>query len=110
MFGLSGGEILTLILMAFILMGPKNLPENMRKFARFIKKVRAFATNATISLKQELGPEFADLNPADLNPKNYLKNQLLNELDLTEDLSDLKLTKNADTIKSTESKVDPDLL
>ena len=57
MFGISGGEFITLIILAMILMGPNHLPEQMRKVAVFIKKVRNFAHNASLELKQELAKE-----------------------------------------------------
>jgi sec-independent protein translocase protein TatB len=109
MFGLSGGEVLTLIVLAFILMGPKSLPENMRKAARFIKRARDFASNATASLREELGPEYSDLNVTDLHPKNFIKKQLGDVLD-----SDILNTKAEIENQVTEIKksasIDPDLL
>ena len=61
-----------------------------------MKKIRTFATTATNELKENLGPGFEDLQPADLNPKTFIKNQLSNALD-------------AQDVKA-KAKIDPDLL
>jgi sec-independent protein translocase protein TatB len=95
MFGLSGGEVLTLFVLAFILMGPKRLPSAARQAAIFIKKARAFAAGATQELRGSLGPEFSDIDLTDLNPKSLIKKQLTGVLDehvtaLNEPIIDLK--------------------
>jgi sec-independent protein translocase protein TatB len=107
-FGLSGGDLLTLVVLAFVLMGPNRLPENFRKLAVFIKKVRDFAQTAAAELKQELGPEFKDLDLNDLNPKALLKRQIGEVLDPTSNIenSDTPLEPNPNR----KVQIDPDLL
>jgi sec-independent protein translocase protein TatB len=51
-------------------------------------------------LKENLGPGFEDLKPADLNPKTFVKKQIESVLDETP-------TK---VVKRPENKIDPDLL
>jgi sec-independent protein translocase protein TatB len=95
-FDFGAGEIIGLAVLAMILVGPDKLPQFAVDAAKFVKKIRTFATTATNELKENLGPGFEDLQPADLNPKTFIKNQLSNALD-------------AQDVKA-KAKIDPDLL
>jgi sec-independent protein translocase protein TatB len=98
-FDFGAGEIVGLALLAMILLGPDKLPQFAVDAAKFVKKMRAFATTATNELKENLGPGFEDLEPSDLSPKSFLKKQLSNVLDQDDESS-----------KKAAAKIDPDLL
>lgn len=87
-FGIGGGELFLLLLFAVIVFGPEKLPEFSRKVARVLFTIRVMANQATNQLKEELGPEYADLTLADLNPKTFVRKNLL--ADVEEDLADIK--------------------
>ena len=95
-FDFGAGEIIGLAVLATILIGPDKLPQFAVDAAKFIKKIRTFATTATNELKENLGPGFEDLQPTDLHPKTFIKKQLASALDE----QDVK----------TKGKLDPDLL
>ena len=80
-FDFGAGEIIGLAVLAMILVGPDKLPQFAVDAAKFVKKIRAFATAATNELKENLGPGFENLQPTDLHPKTFIKNQLANALD-----------------------------
>ena len=90
-FDFGAGEIIGLAVLAMILIGPDKLPQFAVDAAKFIKKIRTFATTATNELKENLGPGFEDLHP-----KTFIKKQLASALDE----QDVK----------TKGKLDPDLL
>ncbi len=69
MIDINGPEILVLIVLAVIIFGPEKLPDLARKAARVLNYLRGIANDAQGRLREELGPEFADLNIASLNPK-----------------------------------------
>lgn len=69
MIDINGPEILVLIVLAVIIFGPEKLPDLARKAARVLNYLRGIANDAQGRLREELGPEFADLHLADLNPK-----------------------------------------
>ncbi|WP_030061545.1 MULTISPECIES: sec-independent translocase [Streptomyces] len=78
MFSDVGGlEILTLIVMAIIIFGPDKLPKLIQDTMGFIRKVRSFADNAKEDIRSELGPEFKDFEFEDLNPKTFVRKQLM---------------------------------
>jgi sec-independent protein translocase protein TatB len=105
MFGIGGGELLTLLVLAFILIGPDRLPHVATDAAKLIKKMKAIAQAATSELRENLGPGFEDLQVTDLHPKRLIKKTIGNSLDeLTTELnSDLTLEKK-------KAQIDPDLL
>ncbi len=70
-------EILVLGVLAVIIFGPEKLPEVARKAARVLNYLRNIANDAQGRLRQELGPEFADLELADLNPRAFVQKNLL---------------------------------
>jgi sec-independent protein translocase protein TatB len=76
MFGVGIFELLALGLLAFMLFGEK-LPEVTRDAARLLKQARAMADQATKGLRDELGPEYADLDVRDLHPKTLLKKHVV---------------------------------
>ena len=83
-----------------VLVGPDKLPHFAVEAAKVVKKLRGLATTATNELKENLGPGFEDLKPADLNPKTFVKKQI-----------DAALDEGTPKPKvRPESKIDPDLL
>ena len=99
-FDFGAGEIIGLAILAMVLVGPDKLPQFAVEAAKVVKKLRGLATTATNELKENLGPGFEDLKPADLNPKTFVKKQIESVLDETP-------TK---VLKRPENKIDPDLL
>lgn len=104
MFGISGGEFLTLGFVALILIGPNKLPEFAVQSAKFIRKVRDFAQGMVNELKENLGPDYSDLEVTDLHPKKFIKRHIDSALNETEEIqSEIKKIEN-------KAKIDPDLL
>ena len=66
---INGPEVLVLLVLAVIIFGPEKLPDLARKAARVFNYLRGIANDAQTRLRDELGPEFSDLNLASLNPK-----------------------------------------
>jgi len=108
MFGISGGEFLTLAFVALILIGPNKLPEFAVQSAKFIRRVRDFAQNMVNELKENLGPEYSDLEVGDLHPKKLIKKHIDTALTETNQISS-ELNAEIKKIEST-AKIDPDLL
>ena len=75
-------EMLVLIVIAIIIFGPDKLPKVIQDTMGFIRKVRSFADNAKDDIRKELGPEFKDFEFEDLNPKTFVRKNLLNGDDL----------------------------
>ncbi|MDN5726489.1 MAG: sec-independent translocase [Propionibacteriales bacterium] len=100
MFDIGAPELFLLVVAAVIIFGPERLPEFARKAAQVVQYVRGMATNAQAQLSEELGPEFKDLDFRDLNPKQFVKKHLLDEVEPI--VADVKgeLASGADALKS----------
>lgn len=78
MIDFNMSEVVILAVLAVIIFGPEKLPELARKAARVLNYLRNIANDAQGRLREELGPEFADLELADLNPKSLVAKHILN--------------------------------
>ncbi|WP_026927102.1 sec-independent translocase [Granulicoccus phenolivorans] len=80
MFDVGVGEIVFLVILGIVLFGPERIPDMARKAARVYHYLRGVANNATGTLRNELGPEFADLQMSDLNPRQFAQKYLMKEI------------------------------
>lgn len=80
MFGIGGWELGWLVVLAIMLTPPEKIPELSRKAARLLFFLRNIANDATSQLRNELGPEYADLELSDLHPKTFVQKHLLNDI------------------------------
>lgn len=85
MFDVGLPEIMVILVVAIIAFGPDKLPEYARQAGRMVRQLRQFAQSAQEDLRNELGPEYADLNLADLNPRAMIRKHVLDPIqdDLT---------------------------
>jgi sec-independent protein translocase protein TatB len=83
-FGLQPLELLVLGLIAFMFFGER-LPDLARDAARLLKQARAMADGATKGLREELGPEFADLDVRDLHPRTLVQKHIVDAVMAEED-------------------------
>lgn len=81
-------EIGVLLLLLVLMFGPEKVPEMARKAARVLHYLRGIANNTRDQLRSELGPEFADLDYRDLNPKVFVRKHLLD--DMQDDIDSLR--------------------
>jgi sec-independent protein translocase protein TatB len=70
-FDLSIPKLLILTVIALVIFGPNELPKIASQVGRALRDLRGIAEGAKNDLREELGPEFADLQIEDLNPKRF---------------------------------------
>lgn len=73
------GEIVLLFLVALFIFGPDRLPTMAKEAAGALQKMRGFVTGARAQIKDELGEDFADLDLRSLNPREFVRRQLLDD-------------------------------
>jgi sec-independent protein translocase protein TatB len=78
-FGVNGWEIVLLALIAVFVLGPDRLPEYAAKLARGIRKLRVMAEGAKDQLKDQLGPEYEDINWRQYDPRQYDPRRIVKE-------------------------------
>src|SRR6478672_5558465 len=76
MFDVGFLELAVIALVAVIVLGPDRLPELARQAAQLLHKARGMATNARDELRSELGPDYADLQLRDLDPRAIVRKHI----------------------------------
>jgi sec-independent protein translocase protein TatB len=79
MFNVGPMELLVLAVVGLIVLGPDRLPQLARDAARMLRTLRDMATGARQQLREELGPEFADLDLRSLHPRTAVQRALLGD-------------------------------
>ncbi|MFJ2113310.1 MULTISPECIES: sec-independent translocase [unclassified Streptomyces] len=107
-------EVVTIVVLAVIVFGPEKLPKVIQDVAGFIRKIREFSDNAKEDIRSELGPQFKDFEFEDLNPKTFVRKQLMegnddlglgeirSSFDLRKEISDITDVVNGRESDSTE--------
>ena len=80
MFGIGFGELVVIIFLAVLVFGPDRLPELAKQAGQFARKMRNFANNARDELRAELGPDYADLELRDLDPRTIVRKHIAEAL------------------------------
>ena len=108
MFGISGEKLLILGIIAVIVLGPERLPEYAKGLANIIKNIRKMADGAKTQIKDELGPEYEDVDWRKLDPRQYDPRRIIREA-LTEDLNfstEKEALKNVATVATASAVVE----
>ncbi|CAN5600928.1 hypothetical protein BH10ACT10_BH10ACT10_04170 [soil metagenome] len=85
MFGIGLPELMVIALVAVVVFGPDRLPEFARQAGRLVRQVRAFTQSARDDIRSELGPEFAEFELADLDPRRAMRKYIQDAWDESED-------------------------
>ncbi len=81
MFGIGLAELMVIAIVAVVVFGPERLPEYARQAGRLVRQLRNLANSAQNQLREELGPEYADLQLADLDPRQAIRKHILEAMD-----------------------------
>jgi len=69
--------MLTIALVAVLVFGPDKLPDLARQAGKMARQLRSFAHAARDELRTELGPEYADLQLRDLDPRVIVRKHIM---------------------------------
>lgn len=70
-FGLTFEKLLIIGVIAVFLLGPERLPHYAAQLGKFVRSVRDFANGAKDRMREEMGPEFDDVDWQKLDPRQY---------------------------------------
>ncbi|WP_427174604.1 Sec-independent protein translocase TatB [Arthrobacter sp. 92] len=79
MFGIDAEKLFVLLLLGSLVLGPDKLPGCAAKLARIVMEVRRLAAGAQDRLRDELGPDFEDVNWDRLDPRQYDPRRIIRE-------------------------------
>ncbi len=89
MFDINGGEFLVIAMLALLVLGPDRLPELARQLAGLLRRARRFASGAREQLREELGPEFDEVDWRRYDIRQYHPRRIVQNAlsDISEDES-----------------------
>lgn len=76
MFDVGFLELAVIGLVAIVVLGPDKLPDLARQAAHLLHRARGLAHNARDELRSELGPDYADLQLRDLDPRSIVRKHI----------------------------------
>ncbi|ROS59465.1 sec-independent protein translocase protein TatB [Frigoribacterium sp. PhB160] len=71
LFGLTFDKLLVIGVLAVFLLGPERLPGYASKLAQLVRTLRDMANGAKDRMRDEMGPEFDDVEWQKLDPRQY---------------------------------------
>ncbi|GAB2444618.1 hypothetical protein GCM10027062_25780 [Nocardioides hungaricus] len=78
-------ELAVIAVVAVLVFGPDKLPEFAKQAGQLVRQVRRMANNARDELRAELGPEYADLELRDLDPRTIVRRHIQEALEDEDD-------------------------
>lgn len=78
-FGLTFDKLLIILVIAVFLIGPDRLPRYAAQLARLVKTLRGFANGARDRMREEMGPEFDEVDWKKLDPRQYDPRRIIRE-------------------------------
>lgn len=69
--GLTIEKIMVILVIAMFVLGPERLPVYAKKLGEFVRTVKRMADGAKDRLRDEMGPEFDDVDWKQLDPRQY---------------------------------------
>ena len=84
MFGVGLTELVVILVVALLVFGPDRLPEFARQAGRMVRQIKQFSDNARDDIRAELGPDFADFELADLDPRRAVRKYMQEAWDDTD--------------------------
>lgn len=79
MLNIGGGEIVFLVILALVILGPSRLPHYASMLARGVRQLRDLADGAKAQIRQEMGPAFDDVDWRQLDPRQYDPRRIVRE-------------------------------
>jgi sec-independent protein translocase protein TatB len=77
--GLTFEKLLLVAIVAAFLLGPDKLPHYAAKLGQLVKTLRGYANGAKSRMKEEMGPEFDEVDWKKLDPRQYDPRRIIRE-------------------------------
>jgi sec-independent protein translocase protein TatB len=81
-FGINGGELIVLLVVIAVVVGPERLPEYAAQLGRWARALKEFVKTAKTRVEDELGEENVDweaLDPRQYDPRRIVREALRDE-------------------------------
>lgn len=105
-FGLTFDKLLIIALIAVFLIGPDRLPGYAAQLGRLARSLRDMANGAKDRMREEMGPEFDEVDWTTLDPRKYDPRRIIREALLEDDKAAAATTAAAPSSRYVESAYD----
>jgi sec-independent protein translocase protein TatB len=78
-FGLTPDKLIIIAVIAVFLIGPDRLPGYAAQLARIVRSLRVMADGAKDRMREEMGPEFDEVDWKKLDPRQYDPRRIIRE-------------------------------
>jgi len=85
MFGIGLLELVVIAVLGVLVVGPEKMPDLARQAARLLKSAKQVTDSVRDELRENLGPDYADLEITDLHPRSLVRKHMLEALRDDED-------------------------
>ena len=85
MLDINGGEIIVLLVLAVVLIGPERLPRYAAQLAALVRRGKGMLQDAKARVDDELGPELKDVDWSKLDPRQYDPRRIVREALMDDD-------------------------
>ncbi len=79
MFDINGWEFIVVLVVALLVIGPERLPEYSAKLAKLVRQLRGMADVAKVQLREQMGPDFDDVDWKQYDPRQYDPRRIVRE-------------------------------
>jgi sec-independent protein translocase protein TatB len=85
-FGLTFDKLLIIGVIAVFVLGPERLPYYAGRLAHLVRSLRTLADGAKDRMREEMGPDFDDVDWKKLDPRQYDPRRIIREALLDDDI------------------------
>ncbi len=89
--GINGAELIILIVLAVLILGPEKLPDYARKLTQWIRQMRQMAEGAKAQFKEETGTDFDEIDWRRYDPRQYDPRRIIKDA-LSEPVQEMRST------------------
>ena len=101
-FGLTFDKLIIIAVIAVFLIGPDRLPGYAAQLGRVVRSLRAMADGAKDRMREEMGPEFDEVDWKKLDPRQYDPRRIIREALLDDPASTAANAPDGEKPKSAE--------
>jgi sec-independent protein translocase protein TatB len=80
-FGVGLPEFMVILVVGLVVFGPDRLPDLARQAGKMVRQVRTLTRQARDDIRSELGPEYADFELTDLDPRRAIRKHIMEAWD-----------------------------
>jgi sec-independent protein translocase protein TatB len=96
MFDINGWEFIILLVVTVFVIGPERMPEYAAKLARLVRQVRGMADTAKEQLREQMGPEFDEVDWKQYDPRQYDPRRIVREALMDQEPEDGQASSSGD--------------